>query len=641
MNNRRKIELVASALVVLLIIFIVISINLSTLPDRIALGGYSPIDWVNHLSLRANFVSDFPSGSGNYRYSLFMHIYPVMNQMLGVEVETLMRVIVVAEVAAMVAAMVSLTKTLFPNVEPVIPALVALFVISSSIGVVDLSRIAVRPYFAGLYYNVANASCIFAIAMAMRKHWWWSAIALSFSMATHPITGGLGLLLILVVVLFDFCSGYRKQALVPLLAALLLVGAWIASGVAQQAQMTGGLIPRDDWLAYTTALSFHWYPYAYGMLTEFHGQHLLPLITFAGLFYFYLPRVGLTPEFQRIWRWGGGGMLLLVAIGISVSVWVPAPFLVKLNLQRASQLLLWMGLPLIVAGLVNDVVSGAFWKRVVAGVLLVAPFVSDAAVPFFAFGLLVGGQIAPFHLRRPKTKRTYWLVLAAILIVIAWAVALGKYITDNLVYYVGPVRVWEMAVYLAVLSAIFSHKLGIRWANLLVLLGAAYLATSWTWGEWSVTMRSHDRAREYRLAQDWARLNTKPEALFLVDPLISYGWRDYSQRSSYGSLREWLHTSWLYDSNPDNYREGVRRFSELGLDARPYLELRPTNTKMAAFYSAVQERFYSLDDNWRLSISRRYGVDFFVMDRSRFRETSMAKVYENRSFVILDARSSH
>ena len=641
MNNRTKIELVASVLAVLLIAFLVIGVNLSTLSDRIALGGYSPIDWVNHLSMRANFASDFPSGNENYRYSLFMHIYPVINQMLGVEVETLMRVVVVAEVVAMVAAMVLLTKTLLPNVGLVVPAIVALFVISSSIGVVDLSRIAIRPYFAGLYYNAADAARIFAIAMAMRKRWWWCAVALSFSMVTHPIMGGLGLMLVLTVVLFDFRAGHRKQAFVPLLVALLLVGVWIAGGVAQQARMTGDLIPNEDWLAYTTALSVHWYPYAYGMLTEFHGQHLLPLVTFAGLFYFYLPRVGLTPEFQRVWRWGGGGMLLLTAIGIGVSVWVPTPFLVKLNLQRASQLLLWMGLPMVVAGLVNDVVSGALWKRVVAGALLVAPFLSDAAVPFLAFGLLVGRQIVSFHLRRPITKRTSLLVLAAILIVIAWTVAVGKYFSTNLVYYVGPVRVWEVAVYLAVLSAIFSHKLGVRWANLLVLLGIVYLAASWTWGEWSVTMRSHDRAREYRLAQDWARLNTKPDALFLVDPLISYGWRDYSQRSSYGSLREWLHTSWLYDSNPDNYKEGVQRFSELGLEVRPYFDLRPTNAKMSAFYLAVQERFYSLDDSWRLSIARRYGVDYFVMDRSRLRETSMTKVYENEGFVVLDARASH
>jgi hypothetical protein len=43
----------------------------------------------------------------------------------------------------------------------------------------------------------------------------------------------------------------------------------------------------------------------------------------------------------------------------------------------------------------------------------------------------------------------------------------------------------------------------------------------------------------------------------------------------------------------------------------------------------------SLDGNWRLSIARRFGVDYFVMERSRLRETLITKVYENEGLSFL------
>lgn len=83
-------------------------------------------------------------------------------------------------------------------------------------------------------------------------------------------------------------------------------------------------------------------------------------------------------------------------------------------------------------------------------------------------------------------------------------------------------------------------------------------------------------ASDYLAAQRWARANTVQDSLFMVDPTIYYGWRDFSQRSSFGNLREWLHTGWLYDSRADVYTEGVKRFGEFGIDIESYKRTRPS-----------------------------------------------------------------
>jgi hypothetical protein len=82
----------------------------------------------------------------------------------------------------------------------------------------------------------------------------------------------------------------------------------------------------------------------------------------------------------------------------------------------------------------------------------------------------------------------------------------------------------------------------------------------------------------------------------------------------------------------------MKRFGELGIDPSPYLKLRPTSEKMSAFYTAVGQRFYEVDDGWRMDLAKRYGISFFVMERAKLKPTSMPRVFENDFYVVLDAR---
>lgn len=142
-------------------------------------------------------------------------------------------------------------------------------------------------------------------------------------------------------------------------------------------------------------------------------------------------------------------------------------------------------------------------------------------------------------------------------------------------------------------------------------------------------------ASDYLIVQRWARANTPPASLFMVDPTIYYGWRDFSQRSSFGNLREWLHTSWYYDSKRKNYEEGIRRFTEFGVSIEPYFKIRPSNKGFTELSEQVGRSFYRMDGTWLRELSRKYGIDYLVLAKAQVVHAyELQKVFENGSFVV-------
>jgi hypothetical protein len=139
----------------------------------------------------------------------------------------------------------------------------------------------------------------------------------------------------------------------------------------------------------------------------------------------------------------------------------------------------------------------------------------------------------------------------------------------------------------------------------------------------------------YLNAQLWAKQNTPPAALFLVDPTIYYGWRDFSQRSSFGNMREWLHTSWLYDPKKVNYDEGLRRAAEFGFYPPNYLSESPPLNGFVKIDKVVGEHFYSYDADRFREIAKKYSLDYIVMKKDRLKVRVLLPVaYENEFFVI-------
>ena len=154
-------------------------------------------------------------------------------------------------------------------------------------------------------------------------------------------------------------------------------------------------------------------------------------------------------------------------------------------------------------------------------------------------------------------------------------------------------------------------------------------ANTWSDEELSIS-------QSYKDVQLWAQSNSPEDALFMTDPSLGYSWRDYSRRSSFGTLREWLFSGWLYESNFEIYQEGMRRFNYLSINVNNYFHENPPALGWHKLRKKVKERYYSFGDDWRMDLASRYGIDYFVMIKGEMNKPSkMPVAFENQYFVVL------
>ena len=91
------------------------------------------------------------------------------------------------------------------------------------------------------------------------------------------------------------------------------------------------------------------------------------------------------------------------------------------------------------------------------------------------------------------------------------------------------------------------------------------------------------------VVQLWAKNNTANDALFMPDPTHYYGWRDFSERSSFGNLRDWGYSSFAYNSDYEIYLEGKKRLAEFGFDI-----MEENRSILRKSYANFRNTFYGM-----------------------------------------------
>lgn len=623
------------------------------LPDlnwQIALNGWSPIDWVSHLNSPEQFRLDFSNGSNLYDKSSFMYVYPLADRWFGVPPEKTIPVIIFAEMVFLAAACVHFAKSLTSGATLVGGVLFALLVVASPARDMDLSHFA-APFFWGLFYNIADGLRIFGISLFLRKRTLLGGLLLGLSFTVHPIMALMG-----CAFLVGFLAAHRvdrgcRAVAGSALAFTMVAGGWLLSKF-DYSSVSAYAIDPHVWVDMARTFSFHFFPIDYGTLTVEFESRLLPLIVLCLLAMHYLPTV---VEEEKLRRGLVGASIMLIAltvVGLLVSVYLPIPALVKLALPRASALLILLALAIVSAGLWQDIANGKLHCKILALFLLISPFISPPGFPLIPAMALVllrprGGRSAESEVYRQSER----VLLVCILATVAFGGLSGFVQIHHAASLIGGFRKWE-AILLLVVVVVILHLIETRgdvlakrrvvWKCLAlagVIVATCYMSLLWH-QENTPPKAYRSSGVAYLAAQRWAKHYSSENALFLVDPTIYYGWRDFSERSSFGNLREWLHTSWLYDSRLERYQDGIRRFAELGIPLGPYL--KESAVRAAGFnllHRDVQRRFYELDDQWFRSLRDRYGVSYLVLARSHTtRSYSFEPVFENEHYVIYDLR---
>ena len=126
-------------------------------------------------------------------------------------------------------------------------------------------------------------------------------------------------------------------------------------------------------------------------------------------------------------------------------------------------------------------------------------------------------------------------------------------------------------------------------------------------------------ASAYLDVQNWAKDNTLKETLFMPDPSHFYGWRDFSERSSFGNLREWGYTAIAYYPALSEYNKGKKRMAEFGIKIDEITEAEIKNSKKFNYglilSDEIRKVFYEMKPKSLQKISQKYKINYIIMKK--------------------------
>ena len=170
-----------------------------------------------------------------------------------------------------------------------------------------------------------------------------------------------------------------------------------------------------------------------------------------------------------------------------------------------------------------------------------------------------------------------------------------------------------------------------------------FITSAAIWSKENRTLSANETAKgnAFKEVQLWAKKNTDKEALFMTDPTMRYGWRDFSQRSSFGTLQEWYKTGWLYSGNQIVFNEGIERGRRLGIEelAPERSEGRPRSEFISKAHTRALLTFYKPDGKDLASIANDYDIQYVVMDKRKAENSGAIPPwlisFENKYYAVL------
>jgi hypothetical protein len=611
--------------------------------------GQSPIQFANRALRPQDYESDFSQGSENMSASLPMMVYPWLAAYCQIPPEITLKGYILVDYAWISLALVLLTRVLRPQAPPIVAVLVTIIVLASDFSKMELARFGTSSGL-GLYYCAADGFRLLAVASLVRGRFLAAWILLAAAYTCHPIMGGVGIAFLLGYLAVTPGKFRTRSFILGAVVASLVIGLWTirVRSLLSPSETTGSV---EMWFKTAQMTNFHWFPFLIGVFTTYHDRHFLPLLAFLMLMvhYGFRDQDSKAPPLRSMAS-GMAALVLLIVLGLLFSMQEISPTLVKMCLHRACLLLITLGLVYVVAGLWKDIVSGAWWQRVGAAVVLMSPFLQRAGFPVaFCFVLAAPGLWRACRLRTGRAEIVTYLAVSGGTVAAVVAYVLAGYVNGTTrAAYVGSRMTIEcglglglLLVVLWILSRRFPQAARVFPVAFLVLFACGAMRSA---RDHPISRGEVPRCRDYLDAQLWARRSTPPNTLFLVDPTIYYGWRDYSQRCSFGNLREWIY-SWHYAMDYRNFQQGVERLAAFGIRLDDYLPEHPCLDDSIRCGTALRKAYYEADSAWFSAMVRDYGADYFVMQKQHLdvtRRLDLEKhlhvAYENDHFLIFAGR---
>ncbi len=648
---------------------------------KIAHKGLGPQNYVSVKLNPDNYTKNFQNGILTYDNSLIMRTFLWAKRFLDIEPTTFVFPFMFVQTLLFVFSVAFLTWVLFKN--RAVTMISVVIILLGGVPGINLARFGMecgRSITMPLYYGYANAFRFFALAFFLKKRYIPCFFLLAISVLCHVIMGLTVFVFIMFYAVFKPLILRKKRFLVGISIFLMMIFPLIINIITKFNFSAGG-IPPDRWIISTKIFSYHWYPFAMKLFTENAHLVFFPIILAFIYFFIALKNHDLDEDKNKKILYGITACILMTSAGLLFSELSNKPTLIKLALQRSVGLVTFIGILYLVFYLYHKMAEASMIKFILAAYILFILVISKpgaAVLPLFLiiYYDLKEGCLGPVKVKSKHKKilfpvyyGTSFLIAAISLINITHSIKpnpVTQLIHDHLwkpLQLLNPTGEWDyllmggsykdyliyifMGIFLVTIGMklFYEIKKPARNSTYYIIL-ALMLLFIVGYCKYENDAKWHNRyakeAQLYLEAQLWAKNNTCKDALFMTEPYRENGWREFSERSSFGNLREWGYLSILYNSKISLYREGLKRIKEFGIDIERLTADDIKNYQIHPFYilirEEIQKQYYSLSDEKLLDFANRYGIDYFIMRRHlRKKPGSLAIAYINESFVIYNA----
>jgi len=640
------------------------SINLRT-----AINGYGPQNYVDRIIMPKNFERDFFEGPRHLDISLPMKYYLIAKNVLGVEPTASIYFFMALQAFTLVGASWFLCLSVLK--DKWVASLATLFVVETAFAGFNLSRFGAgfgQLLSIPLYYSFANAFLFLALGFYLRERYLLSSAWLLMTIASHVGIGLSGLIFMTGYGIFHPKLWKRKEVLIGVGLVIVFCVLYLRV-IGQRFSVLDNQIPHDAWIKQSRIFSVHWFQDSWKMYGKYFARYFLPIIWLVVFTWLGLVRRKLDSIDKKILA-GMVSVMLATGIGLVISMFSTQPFLIKLSLPRTGMLFSLFASIYWVNYLANKLLTRGWWIKIPTLAMLIMMAVEGLVASMGALlPLLIlvrddidlerVGLVRLEKIGRAITKKWLFAGMMLYVLFLSWGLprlGLAHWTIAKIFEAWWLVRLWPMMedkpelslIKLMVVVTVFvggvwlSRKLPRK--KWLLLSSLALVAVSMdVYFEVKWQSENGKFARDYMEAQIWARDNTNNDALFAPDPSIHFGWRDFSQRSSFGNVREWGYTSIAYLADYKAFVEGRKRLSSFGvnLDLISGREVMEKGSMLNnEIIGKVERVFYTMPDNDVQKLVRTYGIDYFVLNKKKYAAfggvgfDSLKAEFENDSVVI-------
>lgn len=607
-----------------------------------AVAGQGPLDFLAYHSnseLKDLWIT--PGIVPHLDKSFIIKFYSIMTNWSDINGEQILTVLTFFEPVTYAFAVIYFLKTIFPKAPSMAIFIITLLLVASPIQSPNLARWS-SPVYIGLYYVYCDIFRVIGITLLLRQKFILSGFALGFGFMLHPTMGAFAIIFCYGSQLIQIKNCNIKKYLFSILVCGSICLYWI---IAQNLILadTEQYLSNQDWVNITKMGSYHFYPLEIGVFTDMGNRYVWPFLSLMLLFIHFLishkEDLG-TFKFKAL-STGQLILFLVCSFGVIISIFSNEPGLIKLALHRSSDILIFIASAFVIKGLLdNFLLRQAFIIRLLSLGMLFISYLTGSGIPIsLAFIYLVMmnvNQIEKFV--KEHIGQRFALSVRMTLSVVALFV-LCRYFWLNMPSYSDyfwTILAMLCVVLLIAILGLFRQSIkSIQMLSIQVFLVVVCLSSIWFSQNQPVPDSSLARSKSFKEVQIWAREKTETDSLFFIDPSLSYGWVGFSERATFGNIRDWLIWSVTYSQNAKAFEEGNKRLNFFGLNLSDYIGFKVPINGYAKMSNDIANIYYGFDNQELIYMQQVFGINFLVIEKRHQKQNYLFEpVFENTHFVV-------